>query len=36
MVISLNGLRSPLIGVRAFVTLRVTPLITTHEPPSRP
>ena len=30
-----NGVRSPLIWVLITVTLLITPLIATHEPPSR-
>ena len=32
----INGVISPLMGVITIVTLILTPLITTHEPPSRP
>ena len=31
----INGAISPLIWVRIMVTLLITPVITTHEPPSR-
>ena len=30
----ISGIISPLIWVRSIVTLLITPLITTHEPPS--
>ena len=32
----ISGVICPLIWVIAIVTLRITPLITNHEPPSRP
>ena len=32
----IRGAISPLIWVIVIVTLLITPLITTHEPPSRP
>ena len=32
----INGVISPLIGVITIVTLLISPLITAHEPPSRP
>ena len=31
----ITGVISPLIWVRTIVTLLITPLITTHEPPSK-
>ena len=31
----INGVISPPIGVITIVTLIITPLITTHEPPSK-
>ena len=33
--VAINGLISPLIWVRSIVTLLITLLITTHDPPSK-
>ena len=32
----ISSVITPLMGLIAIVTLLITPLITTHEPPSRP